>query len=329
LIKQPEKWNMNLKQEELKMRQIRLAGLLIGITVLLFSIGCDKNPASVADNAEEEAIRQVIEENEDYITAAGLNDDGAQPMVYEYGDMGKISEMITPLRFGRKGQFRLENISIEYPEPNLAVATIMHSFNGSCYILAEDTTDTNTVGKLYRKGMENKITRRVVLRKQQQAGNRHRNWRMRRISGSLTESRQTTLDFEWIKIQTADGQEWIFEDPLDIIADLDSIPTFSHRDSVKIFVKINNSSPYSEMPGEEVMLRYRNDRGMHRARKEFNDEGLYPDENAGDGIYSGWWLVGDRRGVFHVFVDAIDNGTLYDDQLPYNSKVWGFPYIVR
>ncbi len=311
------------------MKRSRLVVGAILLFVFAAFLGCAKDPASVGVQGDEDAIRELVEENVDYITAAGINDDGAQPVEYAIGEFAKVTELISPIRFGRKGKFKLERIDVQFPSDTLAIATIVHSFNGSFLILAKDTTDTVAYGKLYKKEMENTVIRRAIFKKVANTDNPRRNWRMRRISGSVARSPETTLAFEWVKVNDSNGNEWIIEEPLQFILDLEKIPVFTRRDTVKVFVKINNASPYALMPGETVMLRYRNDRGMHRARKSFNDEGIYPDEVAGDGIYSGMWVIRARRGIFHAFVDAIDNGTIYDDQLPYNSLIWGFPYLVK
>jgi len=311
------------------MKQSHGLRIVVGFLALALLAGCSKNPATTDTSSDDAAIRQLVDDNIDYITNAGINDDGAQPIEYNYESLSKTSEMISPLKFGRRGEFHLESITVEYPDPELAVATIIHSFNGKFVILAADTTDTIAAGKLYSKDMKNTIVRRAIFKKIADTPNPRQNWRLRRISASETQSPTTTISFDWVKIQTTAGQEWILDSPFTFVQDLDSIPTFDFRDSVKIFVKVNNSFPYLQKPGETVILRYRNDRGLHRARKGFNDEGFYPDVTAGDGIYSGWWVVSQHRGIFHTFVDAIDNGTIYDDRLPYNSLIWGFPYRVK
>ena len=56
----------------------------------------------------------------------------------------------------------------------------------------------------------------------------------------------------------------------------------------------------------------------HRARLEPN----------GDNTYSGRFTVPDERGVRHFGVNALSNGTLFDDDAPYNSIAWIFPYTV-
>ena len=301
-----------------------LAPLAVG---LLF--GCSKDPSSFDLDSDEEAIRALIEENEDYFTTAGINDDGAQPLVYSIDGFGKTANLIDPLRFGRKGRFQLEHLSIDRVDDSTLVATIIKSFNGNFLILASDTTDSVAQGILYTKDMENEIVRKAIFKKRGNSGDRRKDWKLRRVSGSETQSPETTLSFVNITIQNSDGQEWSIEDPLEFFRDLEAIPTLQPGDSVKVFAKINNSSPYLEKPGETVSLRYKNDRRMRRARKGLNDDGVYPDEATGDGTYSGYWVVGQRRGIYHAFVDAIDNGTIYDDQLQYNSKIWGFTYIVK
>ncbi len=311
------------------MKRNRSFKLMMAALSLGLLMGCSQDPASVDLDTDEDAIRFLVEENEDYLTTAGINDDGAQPWVYSIDGFGKTSDLITPLRFGRRGTFRLEHFSVDRVGDSLAVATIIKSFNGKFFILAEDSTDSVAQGKLYAKDMENEIVKKAIFKKVGNHENRRKNWKLKRVSGTAARSPETTLSFEYITVQNSDGQEWKIEDPLQFILDLEAIPRLQHRDTVKVFVEINNSAPYVNNPGETVLLRYRNDRRMHRARKGLNDDGVFPDETAGDGIYSGYWLVGQRRGLYHAFVDAIDNGTIYDDLLPYNSLVWGFPYIVK
>lgn len=301
------------------------------ITPLVFGllIGCAKDPSSVNLDSDEEAIKALILENEDYFESAGINDEGAQPLAYSVDGFGKTANLIDPLRFGRKGKFELEHFSVDMINDSTAMATIVKSFNGNFLILAADTTDSIAAGKLYTKEMENEIVKHAIFKKVGNHQDRRKNWRLKRVSGSETKSPETTLSFESVTVLNSDGQEWIIDNPLEFIRDLENIPTLQPGDSVTVFAKIGNSSPYLEKPGETVSLRYRNYRKTRRARKGLHDDGVAPDVTAGDGIYSGQWKVGQRRGIYHAFVDAIDNGTIYDDQLPYNSQIWGFTYFVK
>lgn len=333
-------------------------------TVLSFALlaGCSKNPAELAFDEDESEIRQLIEENMDYITAVGLDDGGAQPASYSFGTFSKIAEPIEPLRFGRKGHFKIESIHIEFQDNGTAIATILGSLDGYFYILAKDSTDTTAWGKLYRKEMQNIVERKVIFKRRKrqiaQAGShgvgmngqfgnqgnqygnhgngacsgqyaKHgRRWMIHRISGLVAYSPETTITIHSLTLETANGS-WTIEDPLNFSADIDSLPTFSRGDTVKVYVALENNSSYEENPGTLVSLRFRTNRAMIRARKLLRDDGQYPDAVAGDGIYSGYWVVRARQGIFHTFVDAIDNGTLFDSQMPYNSRVWGMTYFVK
>ena len=309
-------------------------GIAILGLLLLITVGCSKNPAESSDNELENSLKAVVEENADYFTADGLNDDGAQPINYSTDGLLKPLMPIDPIRFGRKGRFQLESLNITRNEDGLLEAVVVHSFNGRFFVLAVDSLNPNAVGTLYEKDMKNTITRRAIFRrmgrsKQGRTKHHRMNWKLKCISGSELVSEQTSIMIDQVKIMATNDSSWTITDPLNFSMNIDDIPTFQPGDSVKVYVTLQNRNVYSEKPGEIVLLRYRNNRGMHRARKAFHDDGVYPDETAGDGIYSGMWAIGHRRGVFHAFVDVIDNGTLYDDTAPYDSRAWGIPYRVH
>ena len=62
--------------------------------------------------------------------------------------------------------------------------------------------------------------------------------------------------------------------------------------------------------------------------------------NNGDNTYTGTWLVPDLRlgngprpgpgrpPIFHFGVNALSNGTLFDDQAPYDSQAWLLPVVL-
>jgi len=311
---------------EVKMkRRKRWLGMVIGLLAFGALLGCSKDPISVDLNSDDEIIQQLVEENMDYITSAGVDDNGAQPVSYEQGDLGKITAEITPIKFGRRGKFQLESIHIDYVD-DLAIATIEFSYDGDFYVVAEDD-DPASYGTLYKKEMKNKVTRRAIFRKNANATeseNPKKRWRMRRVSGSLLVSPSTQLEFESIMIK-GENEEWTFTNPLEFIRDLESIPTFAPGEKVQVFVQleVNSSQP------DTLVLRYRNNRGMHRARKGFRNNGKSVDVTANDKVYSGEWIVGQKRGIFHAFADAFDEGCIKDDVAPYNALAWGFPYIVK
>ena len=49
----------------------------------------------------------------------------------------------------------------------------------------------------------------------------------------------------------------------------------------------------------------------------------------GDNTYTGVFHVRLLAGLHHLGVNALSNGTLFDDQAPYDSQSWILPYVVR
>jgi hypothetical protein len=68
-------------------------------------------------------------------------------------------------------------------------------------------------------------------------------------------------------------------------------------------------------PDDVVLLLRRN----HRLR-------LWPN---GDNTYTGEFTVPGELGCHHFGVNALSHGTLYDDQVPYQSQAWILPYLVK
>jgi len=312
------------------MKRSRIMQALAIVSIfLLVMVGCSKNPADLSDNQLEDGLKAVVEDNMDYFTTAGLNDDGAQPVSYSIGGFLKPEALIEPLKFGRKGSFTLESLDVTKNEDGLLEAIVAYSFNGNFFIVAKDTANPASVGTLYKKEMKNTVTRRALFKQVAHTKNQRKNWKLRGISGGELVSENCTITIDEVKIVVSNGQSWTITNPMDFFTTIDEIPTFQPKDSVKVYVTLQNTNNFAEKPGATVLLRYRSDRGMHRARKAFHDDGINPDEVAGDGIYSGMWIVGHRRGIFHAFVDVLDNGTIYDDAAPYDSRAWGIPYAVR
>lgn len=307
---------------------LRFAGGLLPIVVLAF--GCSNGPTGPGLSADEQAIRQLVEEDTEMFGLAGYDDDGAQPPVYD-PDFGKVGTLIEPMLFGRRGRPRLEDVDVTLTSDSTAIATVTHSFDGNFFILARNPDQGNAVATLYKKEMQNRIYRRIKLKKVADTGNDRHDWKITDVSMRQGGAPETTIKVEVLTIDLPEREEDIVvADPLEYFFNREQgIPTFSPGDTVKVFVNLSNSNSYEPKPGETVLLRYKMDHRILRARRTLNDDGLYPDAHPGDGVYSGYWVIGHRRALFHAAVDIFDNGTLYDDSEPYNSVFWSMPYRVR
>lgn len=316
-----------------------LKPMLLPLAALLAITACSKNPGSSTSSTEQQfgssADRAAIEaaiQQDDLFNSQGLDDDGAQSPDYDSG-VSKIAEQIDAIKFGRRAPYKLESIDVVFDSDTTATATITHSLDGKFLILARDTSNSNIVGTLYSKDMENAILRKAKLRKVRDTGNDRRDWRVIAISGAVASSPNPTITISELTYQHPDGTTLTITDPLSYFMSRETgLPEFTRGDSVKVFVKLTNTNDFPPAPGETVLLRYGMDHQFHRARKRLNDEGIYPDAVAGDGTYSGMYRVHPPHGfhrLHHAGVDIIDHGTIYDSEAPYNSVAWSLPYLVK
>lgn len=311
--------------------------LALPVAAFLMMTACSKNPespssqeqfGSVADRAAIEASIQ----QDNLFNTQGLDDDGEQTPDYD-NEVSKVAEQINTIKFGRRAPYKLESVDVVFDSDTTATATITHSLNGKFFILAKDTSDSNVVGTLYSKDMQNIILRKAKLRKVRDTGNDRRDWRVIAVSGAVASSPNPTITITELKYENSDGATLTITDPLSYFMTRETgLPEFSRGDSVKIFVKLTNTNEFPPASGETALLRYGMDHKFHRARKRLNDEGIYPDAVAGDGTYSGLYRIHQPRWghrLHHAGVDIIDNGTIYDDVAPYDAVAWSLPYMVR
>jgi len=320
---------------KMKSRLFKSGVLLMFISIISF-IGCEKSPVdniTQEPNANDEALSEIIASEGDVLDQTSLDDDGEQSIIYDT-ENATDGESLNTVRFGRRGEFLLDSIEYEYfgeeGQPDtLAIATITRTFKGEFIIAEKDTTDAPEDYRIYKKDMENTLVRKTKLVRRMNTGNPRLDWKLDQVSMGIGYSDPTTINISEVKIVGPDGQEYIATSPLDYYMDKVGLPTFSRRDTVKVYVSLSNTNNYEPAPGTTVLLHWGVGHRIKRARRPFNDEGIYPDEVAGDGVFSGYWVVQRRPGKYHAAIDAIDNGTIYDATAPYNAVGWGTPYRVK
>jgi hypothetical protein len=83
------------------------------------------------------------------------------------------------------------------------------------------------------------------------------------------------------------------------------------------------------MPGEDVTLTVTTDDASNVVVLQHHDR-RFRFHNNGDNTYTGVWRVGLFAEGFHHFgVNALSNGTLFDDTAPYDSQMWILPYVIE
>lgn len=329
--------------------------VLLGVSLVflfLFS-GCEKNSSSVLDEQalEETELREfVLDEQNEYLLDWGIDDGDEQSMFDGFSTFGKenaFSKVMAPInnvvRFGRKIDERFpRTIIIRRVSPDTVKVFVERVLVGKFVIFEKinaDTTDPDTLA-LYRKPLRHIVQRNAVFVKR--APNttpadqevRRGRWKLHSISLSKGSSPQTTIRIAEVTVYTSSGDTLRFTNPLDTqLLVPEGLPTFQRGETVTVQVKLENTTSNPVVnpntgATETVLLHY--GRSIRdRARKRFEFVGTDP---SGLHIYEGTWTVREpARRPYHAIVDAIDNGTIYDNDpvaYPYNSVTWGTPYRV-
>jgi hypothetical protein len=296
------------------MRNTRFLALALLLTSLSL-VGCSKNqtPTSPLTGAPGDPATQ----------AQVLSTLAAAPSAVEDGlaDAATVASFdattgtlaaIQPLRFWRNITHVERTFDVVMNDSVTATVTVHKTLTGTFNILTGPADSAMTV---VHKPLEDHWTRQVMLKRIAPDGDgddgrdgvtHHgdKEWRVAATSGVDVKSAGVTTQIISVRIQSGPIDTTI-TDPL-AFERLRKVVHFSPDTTVTITVTTSRNN--------DVVVFQRADR---RTRLT----------NNGDNTYSGTWRTGYRFwGLSHFGVNALSNGTLFDDQAPYDSEMWIFPY---
>lgn len=113
------------------------------------------------------------------------------------------------------------------------------------------------------------------------------------------------------------------DDPAKVLRLGDGFATFSPGERAHVEASVRNQDAEGGARETRVFLHH------DGKREEMFDDGSNGDMIAGDGVFTREYEIGERPGVHHAAVDAIDAETFADETTPnYDSNTWGVPYLV-
>ncbi len=223
---------------------------------------------------------------------------------------------IRPLAFWRNIRSVERRIDIEFLEhdpdgrPTVAVATVHRFMRGTFNLLVGDEVPEGSPpqGHVIHKPLADHAVRRVMLRRVEptDAASDRRHWRIVATSGIRITSREAATRIESLRIQSG-ALDTTITDPLAF---------FRLRSILQLDPQADVTLTATTLRNDDVVLLYLRD---HRRRFH----------NNGDNTYTAVFRVPDRTGLHHVGVNALSNGTLFDDAAPYDSQTWIEPYLVH
>ena len=233
------------------------------------------------------------------------------------GGAGVLSA-IQPLNYWRTIVRRDRTFEFEFGDndadgrPTTAIVTIRRRLTGQFNILvgppATDLTPPTLERHVIHKPLEDHWMRRVLLKRVRLAGDGGTPvWRIAAISGVKVTSKDATTNILSLRVQAA-AMDTTFEDPL-AFQRLRRVLRFQPDTRVTLTVTTGRND-------DVVVLHHRDHRFRFR--------------NNGDNTYTGVFPTGLRlAGLQHFGVNALSNGTLFDDTAPYDSQSWIFPYALE
>lgn len=316
-----------------------LLGLMaIILLAMLLMLGCEKDSSQPLAEDDESVVTQMAQEEDDeYLFDEGI-DDGSEDNMYDgYSSFGKVSTPIDSVkRFGRKVLQRPRRVitDVQRIGPDSIRVFTAREFVGQ-FVIFSKPNDTTVVR--YTKPLRH-VVRRVALyvRRNPNEVSGRRGWELAEVSlGQGNSLPMATIEIKEIAITGSGGVSVVYTNPLHTMLSVpDDILLFSPGETVTVQVKLSNSTlnpvdPLGNGSTETVLLHYGVNR-QHHARKRFEYVGVDP--VTGDQVYEGSWTIGQQPfRLRHAVVDAIDNGTIFDDDAttyPYNSTTWSAPYRV-
>lgn len=284
--------------------------------------GCSKNnelmspDSSTADADDQTLVTQEVARQPDVVEDGTYESEGN--VTLEAGATGSASldAAITPLTYWRtiRSIDRRYDVRLSDPDstgrPTTALVIVHKQLHGTFNILTGDVP-VDSARSVVHKRLNDHWVRRVLLKRipanEPSPSNARRwAWRVAATSGVEVTSNDATSTILSLRVQ-ATGLDTTVTDPLELFR-LRAITKFEAGTEVTLTATTSRND-------DIVVLHHR--------------EGRFRFHNNGDNTYTGVWHVGRGAGLRHVGVNALSNGTLFDDTLPYDSKSWILPYVVR
>jgi hypothetical protein len=205
--------------------------------------------------------------------------------------------------------------------PTRAVVTLHKLLHGSFNILAaspeaEPVLADSARFQVVRKRLHDHWVRRFLLVRVPLANSDRTAWRLAATTGAEVTSftpdgGEAPLDYGdtrivSLRIETADLDTTI-TDPLEF---------FRLRNLLKIESQVDVKLTVTTLRNDDLVVLY-----WRHGRERFH--------NNGDNTYTGTWRTPFLLGPRHFGVNALAKGTVFDDELPYDSQAWILPYVVR
>jgi hypothetical protein len=275
--------------------------------------GCGRGTAPVQSaggggsapaGSDQQQVAGVLADNPQYV-----NEDAWQSSAPQAFD-GAGFAAVRPLRFWRtiRSVTRTDDTQFGEPDtsgrPTLALVTVHRDLVGELDLVAGAVDPTDTSRTLVQKPLHDLWTRKLLLHRGPDPRDGRLRWHLIGTSGVEVHTQGGSTRLASVRIQSG-AVDTTITDPLELHR-LRRVVLVTPGEPVTLTATTGNAS--------DVVLFYGFD-----TRRRFT--------NNGDGTFTFTFPAGRFPGLRNFGVDALSNGTLFDDQAPYDANGWVFPFV--
>ncbi len=291
-------------------RMNKLLGTAAAVLVLVLTCGCVQEPS--AELTDSENIQNLLSNN-GYVRMTPLEGQG------ESGDGGKDTTL--PEHWWRELsnegsiEFFLEND----PEMGICTVTVIRNLYADFNI---DVTHDGVLNPAI-KPISDIRTRRLIVERTGVSSDPHGGWVLTHITPaefSLNSGLTQEVFIQSMNVYQGDEITWECDSPDTFYSIEDGLPVLEPGILVRLEVEVLHTNPQYE-PAYYV---FAHGPCPIWPRHWMNDDGLWGDRVADDGIYSYEWYIEGSSEHWFIAADIIDADTMLDEEEDdYDSGAWG------
>lgn len=281
----------------------------IATVFALLAGGCVQDPETGLTDSEN--IQNLLR-TDDFVAMSALQG---------RGESGEGKDTASPEHWWRDltSEGALEFVLENDPAAGVCTVTVYRNLD------AELNIDVTHDGVLNpgTKPISDICCRRVILEKTGGDADPHGGWELTHITPaqfSLNSEVVQEVFVQAMRVYSGDQLLWECESPDEFYSVADGLPVLEPGSLVRVEAQVLHTNPVYTPP----FFLYVHGPCPVLPRHRMNDEGLWGDRVAGDGVFSYEWYVEASSDHWFVAVDIIDADTMADqDEDDYDSGAWG------
>ncbi|MCD4818220.1 MAG: hypothetical protein K8S23_05980 [Candidatus Cloacimonetes bacterium] len=286
--------------------------VLLMCLIGLFIWSCTDDQLTNDEMTDEEALNLLITDNQSYFETED-----------HYGEED-TTEVQTEFRDPLNTFFWFRNLQSASITINISIDgdSAFVVFSGDYEGILNLYASQDTI-ELHTKNFVEHSIRNAIFKRLEDAETdplKRRGWRLTEVSGAETGPGDQTVRIDSVRLNCDSYPDTIFTNPLELFSIEDLITLYpQERCSLTVYTNFDENVEHDFV----FLHSWRRFIQHFRARFDFVE----------DGVYSGVWYAPANTAnalntVHHAAFDIINNETLLDDEIPYNSNAWTLPYKV-